>query len=80
MIIFVIKNGKIHLKMCETSILKYFFLFYTTLHCQIGSGYGSGENFLDPARTKKVRIRNPDRKCSLSKYHIQGSASSISEV
>ena len=34
MIIFIWKNGKMHLKMCKTSILKYFFLVYTTLHCQ----------------------------------------------
>ena len=33
MIIFIWKNGKIHLKMCKTSIFKKNFLVYTTLHC-----------------------------------------------
>ena len=48
MIIFIWKNEKIHLKMCKTSFLKYFFLVYTTLHCQVPIESGSGENFLDP--------------------------------
>ena len=52
--------------MCESSILKYFSLVYSTLQTQstvlIGSGSRSGENCPDPApgSTKKVRLRNPE--------------------
>ena len=60
MIIFILKNGTIHLKMYKTSIFKIFFpcLYIFTLP-KYRKGSGSGENFPDPDPSKKVQIR-PD--------------------
>ena len=52
--------------MCKTSILIFFsFIQLYIAKVTIGSGYGSGENFLDPAPdpTKKVRIRPDPQPC-----------------
>ena len=44
--------------MCKTSIfLKYFFLVYTTLHCQSTISKKFPDPAPDPDPTKKVRIR-----------------------
>ena len=47
--------------MCKTFFFKIFFpcLYNFTLPKYLPIGFGSGENFLDPDPTKKVRIRNP---------------------
>ena len=62
MIIFIWKNGKIHQKMCKSSIFKIFFPWLYNFKLYIAKvliGSGSGENFPDPAPdpNKKVRIR-----------------------
>ena len=57
MLIFIWKKGKIHLKMCKSSIYKIFFpcLYIQLYITKVPIGSGSGENFPDP--TQKIRIR-----------------------
>ena len=80
MIIFIGKNGNIHLKLCKKLFLKYFFLVYTTLHCQStdririrwkfsGSGSGSYQKGpdSDPDPQPWVADSNPVLLCRSSR-------------
>ena len=46
--------------MCKRSNFKNIFSLFLQLYiAQVPIVFGSGDNFLDPDPTKKVRIRNP---------------------